>query len=149
MCSCLCSAQVRCDVVSFATISVRYVQLHVVEQKLVHACRLAMSVVSMCPHSGTICPSGRGSPVRHHVLCDVTRHFNRPFGNVLGVEHRRVIHAHTHTQKKKKKKKKNFRSSSITGDLIITQHVVRSLGLSTLHIPSPCSGRMSFTQGVI
>ena len=41
--SCLCTAQVRCDVVSFGTISVRYVQL--VKQKLVHACRLAMSVV--------------------------------------------------------------------------------------------------------
>ena len=41
--SCLCTAQVRCDVVSFGTISVRCVQL--VKQKLVHACRPAMSVV--------------------------------------------------------------------------------------------------------
>ena len=32
--SCLCTAQVRCDVVSFGTISIRYVQ--VVKQKLVH-----------------------------------------------------------------------------------------------------------------
>ena len=38
-----CTAQVRCDVVSFGTISVRYVQL--VKQKLVYACRAAVSVV--------------------------------------------------------------------------------------------------------
>ena len=35
--SCLCTAQVRCDVVSFGTISVRYVQL--VMKNLVHASR--------------------------------------------------------------------------------------------------------------
>ena len=32
----LCTAQVRCDIISFSTISVRYVQL--VKQKLVYAC---------------------------------------------------------------------------------------------------------------
>ena len=41
--SCLCTAQVFCDVVSFGTISVRYVQL--VKQKLVYACRAAVGVV--------------------------------------------------------------------------------------------------------
>ena len=40
--SCLCTAQVRCDV-SFDTISIRYVQL--VKQKLVYACSAAVSVV--------------------------------------------------------------------------------------------------------
>ena len=46
----------------------------------------------MCTHSGTICPSSYGSPVRQQVLRDVTRHFNQPFGNLPGFEHRRVIH---------------------------------------------------------
>ena len=46
----------------------------------------------MCTHSGTICPSFYGSSVRHQVLHDVTRHFNRLFGSLLGFEHRRVIH---------------------------------------------------------
>ena len=41
--SCLCVAQVRCDIISFGTISVRYIQL--VKQNVVHACRLAVSVV--------------------------------------------------------------------------------------------------------
>ena len=41
--SCLCTAQVRCDVISFGTISVRYVQL--VMKNLVHACRAAVSIV--------------------------------------------------------------------------------------------------------
>ena len=55
----------------------------------------------MCTHSGTICSSFYGSPVRYQVLCDVTRHFNQPFGNLPGFEHRRVIH------------QKLFRSTSI------------------------------------
>ena len=38
--SCLCTAQVRCDVVSFGTISARYVQL--VKRKSVYACRAAV-----------------------------------------------------------------------------------------------------------
>ena len=41
--SCLCTAQVRCDVDSFGMISVCYVQL--VKQKLVYACRAAVSTV--------------------------------------------------------------------------------------------------------
>ena len=45
-----------------------------------------------CTHSGTIYPSSYGSPVRYQVLRDVTRHFNRPFRNLPGFEHRRVIH---------------------------------------------------------
>ena len=53
----------------------------------------------MCTHSGTICPSVYGSPVRHQVLRDITRHFNRPFGNLLGLEHRRVIHQNTFQEK--------------------------------------------------
>ena len=48
-----------------------------------------------CTHSGTISPSFYGSPVRHQVLRDVTQHFNRPFGNLLGFEHSRVIHQKT------------------------------------------------------
>ena len=53
----LCTTQVRCDVVCFGTISIRYVQL--VKQKLVYACIAALSVVRhvLCTHSGTICPS--------------------------------------------------------------------------------------------
>ena len=43
---------------------------------------------SMCTHSGTICPISYGSPVRQQVLRDVTRHFNQPFGNLPGFEHR-------------------------------------------------------------
>ena len=39
----LCTVQVRCDVVSFGKISVHHVQL--VKQKLVYACRLAVTVV--------------------------------------------------------------------------------------------------------
>ena len=49
----------------------------------------------MCTYSGTICPSFYGSPVHHQVLRDVTRHFNRPFGNLPGFECRRVIHQKT------------------------------------------------------
>ena len=41
--SSLCTAQGRRDVVSFGTISVRYVQL--VMKNLGHACRAAMSIV--------------------------------------------------------------------------------------------------------
>ena len=41
--SCLCTAQVRCDVVSFGMIYVRYVQL--VKQILVYAYRIAVSTV--------------------------------------------------------------------------------------------------------
>ena len=47
----------------------------------------------------TICPSVYGSPVRHQVLRDVTRHFNRPFGNLLVFELRRVIHQQTFQEK--------------------------------------------------
>ena len=43
----------------------------------------------------------RHGPVHHHVLLDVTGHFNWPFGNLPGFEPRRVIH------------KKLFGSSSI------------------------------------
>ena len=96
--SCLCTVQVRCDVVSFGTISVRYEKL--AKQKIVCAGQ-PWVLSSMCTHSGTICPSFYGSPVRYQVLRDVTRHFNRPFGNLPGFKHRRVIH------------QKNFRSSSI------------------------------------
>ena len=42
--NCLCTAQVWCDVVSFGTISVRYVQL--VKQYIVYTCRVAVSVVT-------------------------------------------------------------------------------------------------------
>ena len=49
----------------------------------------------MWTHSGTICPSVYGSSVCHQVLRDVTRHFNRPFGNLPGFEHRRVMHQKT------------------------------------------------------
>ena len=41
--SCLCTAQVRCDVISFSAISVCCVRL--IERKLVDACRAAVSVV--------------------------------------------------------------------------------------------------------
>ena len=41
--SCLCTAHVRCDVISFGTISVRYIQL--VKQKLVYAYWAAVIVV--------------------------------------------------------------------------------------------------------
>ena len=41
--SCLCTAQVRCDVVSFGTISVRYVQL--VMNNLVHAYSASVSII--------------------------------------------------------------------------------------------------------
>ena len=46
----------------------------------------------MGTHSGTICPSSYGSPVRRQVLRDVTQHFNWPLGNLTGFEHRRVIY---------------------------------------------------------
>ena len=38
-----CTVQVRCDIISFGTISVRYIQL--VKQKLMYAYRAAVSVV--------------------------------------------------------------------------------------------------------
>ena len=40
--SCLCTTQVRCEVISLGTVSTRYV---LVKQKLVHASRAALSVV--------------------------------------------------------------------------------------------------------
>ena len=46
----------------------------------------------MCTHSGTICLSLYGGFVRRKVLRDVTRNFNRPFGNLPRFEYRRVIH---------------------------------------------------------
>ena len=68
--SCLCTAQVRCDVVSFSTISVRYVQL--VKQKLAYACRLAVSVVRYVYAFRNYLSECLRSPVCHQVLCDVT-----------------------------------------------------------------------------
>ena len=85
--SCLCTAQVRCDVVSFDTISIRHEQ--VVKQNI-NACMQGMS--AMCTHSGTICRSLYDGFVRRKVLRDVTRNFNRPFGNLPRFEYRRVIH---------------------------------------------------------
>ena len=49
----------------------------------------------MCTLSRTTSPSCYGSLVRHQVLRDVTQHVNRPFGNLSGFEHRRVIHQKT------------------------------------------------------
>ena len=46
----------------------------------------------MCTHSGTICLSLYGGFVRRKVLRDVTRNFNRPFGNLPGFEYSQVIH---------------------------------------------------------
>ena len=58
-----------------------------------------LRLCGMCTHSGTICPSSYGSQVRHQVVRDVTRHFNPPFGNLPGFEHRRVIHQKTFQEK--------------------------------------------------
>ena len=74
--SCLCTAQVRCDVDTFRTISVRFVQL--IKWKKVYACREYASVLQyvyafrnylseFLRQSCTPC---------HQVLRDVTRHFN-------------------------------------------------------------------------
>ena len=90
---CRCIAQVRCDIVSFGTISICYVQL-VKKKKCIHAGQ-PWVLSSMCTHSGTICLNLYGSLVRRQVLRDVTRHFNRPFGNLPGFEYRRVIHRKT------------------------------------------------------
>ena len=113
----LFTAQVRCDVVSFGTISVRYV--HLVMTNLVHACS--------CSSAGRAGRKGMAAVSVVHVLCIyyvypfrnrfvrfltagryaneccVTSHDTSAtvFGNLPGFEHRRVIH------------QKNFRSSSI------------------------------------
>ena len=87
--SCFRTMQVRCVVVGFGTISIRYV---LVKPKLVYACSATVSVIRcMCTHSGTICPSFYRRPVRHQLRRDVTRHFHRPFGNLPGFKYRRVI----------------------------------------------------------
>ena len=86
--SCHCTAQVCCDIVSFGKISVRYVQL--VKQNLVHACRLAVSVVryvyafwnylSKCLQQSGTPPSAAW---RHTTL-------QPAFWNLLGFKYRRV-----------------------------------------------------------
>ena len=76
--------------------------LRTTSQAKISVCMQASREMSgTCTHYGTICPSVYGSLVRHQVLRDVTQHFNRPFGNRPGFEHRRVTH------------KKLFRRSSI------------------------------------
>ena len=95
--SCLCTAQVRCDIVSFGMISVHYVQQD--KQKLVHACRLATSVVR-CVYAF------------RNYLFEFLRQFSTPlsavwrhttlqpaFWNLLGFERRRVIHQKTFQEK--------------------------------------------------
>ena len=77
------AAQVCCDVVSFGTISIRYVKL--VQQRLVYACRAVVSVVR-CVYAFR----NYGSLVRIQVWRDVTWHFNWPFGKLPSFEYRLV-----------------------------------------------------------
>ena len=69
--SCLCTAQVRCDVVSFGTISVRYVQL--VKNNLVHAYRASVSIIQYV-YAFRSYFSDLPTAVRYANKCCVTSH---------------------------------------------------------------------------
>ena len=70
-------------------VSVRFLSLRTASQAKFSVCTQGSR--ECCPHSGTICLSLYGSPVRHQVLRDVTQHFNRPIGNLPCFKYRRVI----------------------------------------------------------